>query len=175
MSTILALDEAFRLVARHPNRPLVFDCEALTEPGRPVSLVLSYDVGHHACGWWANADYDRCYHLSITHPASGTERVKAPAVQGGGWVYRRKLETPTDAEVWAWAVEAWGEQNARLTWTEPACAPGDPYRLPNVVHVRLFVDEHGQPFMPLGEVYTLRPTRQSPAKIIDGRLGADVR
>ena len=172
---MLSLAEALRLVARRPNQPLAFDTEALTEPGRALSLVVSFDVGAHMCGWWANADYDRCFHLSVTHPGVGTERVQLPEAQGGGFVRRRKLETPTDAEVWAVAVAAWGEANARLTWTEPACAPGDPYRLPNVVHVRLFVDERMRPFMPLGEVYTLKPTVQSPPKIIDGRLGADVR
>lgn len=171
----MSLADVLHIVAAHPNRPLAFGTESITEPGRDLLLSVSFDVGAHAVGWWANADYDRCFHIGVSFPGEGTELVKVPAALGGGLRERRKLETPTDAEVWAVAVKAWGEANARLTWTEPAAPPGDPYRLPNVVHVRLFVDEYMRPFMPLGEVYHLRPTGQSPAKIIDGRLGADVR
>lgn len=157
-----------------PGEMFRLTADARLEPGRPTSVGISFDEGHHASGWWANADYERCYHLSLTHPGDGVEWVTLPESMGRGRAQRQKLETPSDAEVWEWALVMWGH-NARLTWTEPAAPPGDAYRLPNVVHVRLFVDEHDRPFMPLGEVYHLRPTVQSPPKIIDGRLGADVR
>ncbi len=162
-------------VRARPNHIARFDTMALLEPDRPTVVMVSFDVGHHACGWWANADYERCWHLSITHVGEGIERVRLPPAHGGHIATRPKLETPSDAEVWAWAKTAWGENNARMSWTEPAAPPNDPYRLPNIVHVRLFVDRHDQPFMPLGEVYHIRPTVESPAKIVDGRLGADVK
>jgi hypothetical protein len=164
-----------RQVLRTPNTPIRFQKHAQTDRDGQVSLVLSFDEGYHQSGWWANADYERCFHLSVAMLSEGEERVTMPEQYGGGWMLRRKMETPSDAEVWAWAVLVFGAEHARMTWTEPAAPPGDKYRLPNVVHVRLFLDENLVPFMPLGEVYHLKPTAESPAKILDGRMGADVR
>lgn len=148
---------------------------ALTERDRPVSMCLTFDAGYHASGWWANADYDKCLHLSISHP-TGTSSVRM--VQGQ-WKTVQDLESPDDAEVWAWAVSFFGEQ-ASMCWIEPPASALDQRRLPNVAHVRLFYRADMErkmfvPIQPTGEVYHLRPIVGSPDKIVDGRLGADVR
>lgn len=61
--------------------------------------------------------------------------------------------------------------DARKAWIEGAASPLDPYRRPNVVHARLFVDDHDQIVIPRGEVYDLRPW--SP-KVLE-TIGGDVR
>ena len=86
------------------------------------------------------------------------------------------LEAPEDAEVRAWG-RVFFRSNAPMSWLEPAVGPLDPYRSPGVSHLRLYLDQAGQPMQPRGEVYTLRPFADgsSPKKITEGRLGADVR
>jgi hypothetical protein len=132
---------------------------ALTEPGRPTSVMLSFDQGTHASGWWRNSEYDSCFHLSITHLADDG----------------RSLECPTDAEVRAWARAAFPQHYA-WTWTEPPLELGHAVqstercgveRLPHVAHVRLFTDRAGIPIFPRGEVYDLvpYPDGSSPAKV----------
>ena len=32
-----------------------------------IIACCTRDVGHHACGWWKNPDYERCTHLSISY------------------------------------------------------------------------------------------------------------
>lgn len=149
-------------------------CLALTEPGRLTSVLLTLDHGYHASGWWANADYDRCWHLSITHPLDETELVQVPGTLE--LVRRQRCEAPSDVEMQAWARRFFVDA-ARHAWIEPAAGVGDRYRLPNIAHVRVFLDPAtGEPFTPTGEVYHLRPLDGlSPPKVIDGRLGADVR
>lgn len=148
---------------------------AITEPGRPVRLLYSLDYGYHASGWFANSDYERCLHLSLSHPRPDRASLYAPrdvgyAIPGIG------VETPSDDEVRAWGRVMWHE-HAVKAWFEPAAGVFDPHRLPGVVHLRLYLDQRGEPMIPTGEVYTLRPFADgtSPAKITEGRAGADVR
>lgn len=167
-----------RHAREHPwpgNRPL--DCPAhflattaITEPGRPIRLLYSYDVGYHASGWFANADWEENLHLSFSHPRPDRRRVYGNRVGIGS-------ETVSDDEVRAWGLVFWGPQHAPKAWFEPAASLFDPHRLPNVVHLRLFLDRSGRPFIPKGEPYHIRPWADgsSPAKITEGRLGADVR
>lgn len=122
-----------------------WDTSAILEPGRPTRIMLTFDIGYHASGWWRNSDYDRCYHLSISHPAHPTPGL-APA----------HLEPPSTAEVAAWARAAF-PLHYPWTWTEPPASTLDPYRRPGVAHVRLFTDQRGQPILPEGEVYDLKP------------------
>ncbi len=147
---------------------------AILEPRRMTSLALTFDRGHHNSGWWANHEYDTCLHLSITHP---TDRIVHRLVDGQ-FTATRLLESPSDAEVWEWATAFFGEHVAKC-WVEPPASTLDPYRLPNVAHVRLFYvrseDRAWVPIQPTGEVYHLRPIESSPAKILEGRLGGDVR
>lgn len=121
----------------------------LTEPHRPTSVLFTFEFGAHGCGWWRNSDYDRCQHLSVTH-LTGLGHVQAP----------------TDAEVRAWARAAFGKYVV-WTWTEPPASTLDPYRLPGVAHVRLFLDKQDHPILPEGEVYTLKPWTDdtSPEKV----------
>lgn len=125
--------------------------DSLTEPGRTVSIIVTLDSGTHASGWWRNSDYDRCLHLSVTHPGS---------------IVIGRLETPSDKEVASWAKALFGP-HLNKTWTEPAASVFDPHRQPNVCHVRLFLDKENRPIMPEGEVYHLKPWKDgtSPEKI----------
>lgn len=135
----------------HPRHRML--ASALLEPGRLTSLLLTFDVGYHACGWWKNSDYDRCWHLSLTHPAG------------------QHLETPDEREVFAWAERLWRE-HASKAWIEGAASSLDVYRLPNVVHARLFVGAHDEPIIPEGEVY--EPLRPWSPKVLQ-TIGGDVR
>lgn len=110
---------------------------------------------------------------AVSHPTGDIDLVQIP----GTLVLqrRRRLEAPTDPEVRAWATAFFGD-DARMGWLEPASSTLDPHRLPGVTHFRLFINrETGEPFIPSGEVYHLKPWAESPPKILDGRLGADVR
>ena len=124
----------------------------ITEP-RTTSITVTFDFGYAGSGWWKNAEYDRCLHLSITHPTNRVVSRVDPRTKMPFNVF--DCETPTDAEVWAWAVALFGTDAAKA-WVEPAASTLDPYRLPNVVHARVFCDDHG-PIIPTGEVYNLVP------------------
>jgi hypothetical protein len=83
---------------------------------------------------------------------------------GGGVGYQ--LETVSDDEARAWGRVVY-RKDASMAWFEPAASIFDPYRAPNVVHLRLFYDRTMQPFMPEGEPYTLKPwdDGSSPEKV----------
>lgn len=106
--------------------------DALTQ----TRLIFTRDVGHHTSGWWANPDFERCYHLSLSP---------------------RPLETPPDGAVdfsktvqAAW-VQAFFAVNVRLLWVEPPySAKGKQLE---VWHFRLFTDATWRPVLPRGEVY----------------------
>jgi hypothetical protein len=155
------------------------DTKAITEPGRPVRLAVSVDVGYHVSGWWANSDYESCLHLSVSYPRPDRPRLYRARPELGVPVGYRgmDLETPSDDEVRAWGLVFFGPQDAPKAWFEPAASAFDPYRMPNIVHLRLFLDQAGRPIMPTGEPYNIRPWADgsSPRKITEGRLGADVR
>lgn len=158
----------------HPPQVGRLITTAITEPERPTSVLCTFDIGYHASGWWANHEYDACLHLSVTHIGEGDELVQMPGTVD--LVRRPKFETPSEQEVRSWAVAFFGAEHAPKSWFEPAAGVGDAYRLPNIAHVRLFYDQVTmRPILPTGEVYDLKPWAWSPAKIVDGRLGADVR
>lgn len=171
----------------HPwlgDRPLtcsrhMVSTSAITEPGRSTRLLFSLDVGYHASGWFSNSEYESCFHLSLSHPRPEMPRLlRAP---GAVDPLRRPhlgidVETPTDEEARAWG-RVFFREHAPKAWFEPAVGPLDPHRMPGVVHLRLYVDRQGRPIVPKGEPYDLRPFADgsSPAKVTDGRAGADVR
>lgn len=171
----------------HPwpgNQPLtcpahMLDTFAITEPGRPLRMLLSLDTGYHASGWFANSDYESCLHLSLSHPRSEVPRayIARPELGIPSAYTGPDLETVADDEARAWGLVFFSPEHAPKAWFEPAASPLDPYRAPNVVHLRLFLDQAGRPVLPRGEVYHLRPWADgtSPAKITEGRAGADVR
>lgn len=149
---------------------------AITEPGRPTQVRCSFDHHYHGSGWFKNSDYEQCLHVSVSHVSAGEREVRhIPAELGGGTVLAPKLESPTNAEVWAWA-EAFFGADAPKAWLEPPASVLDLYRMPNIAHVRLYYDLEMRPFMPEGEVYDLKPlVGISPPKILDGAAGGDVK
>lgn len=165
-----------------PGRGLVdprhfLDTTAITEPGRPVRVLLTLDYGHHTSGWWANSEYDRCFHLSVSHPRHDLAVVRQmPTAVGAGQVPGVGVEAPSDDEVRAWGRVFFREHVAK-SWLEPAAGPLDRYRTAGVTHLRLFLDQADEPIQPRGEVYHLRPfgDGSSPAKVREGRAGGDVR
>jgi hypothetical protein len=168
----------------HPwrgNEPLLcphhlLDTTAITEPDRPLRLLFSLDFGYHQSGWFANADYERCLHLSISHPRPDLPRVYRAGV--GNLTEDRvgiDLEAHTEDEIRAWGRVFFGEHHTIARY-EPPVGPLDPYRSPGVSHLRLHLDTTGNPIIPRGEPYTLNvEPGLTPSKIADGRAGADVR
>lgn len=144
------------------------DTTAITEPGRPVRLMLSFDVGYHASGWFRNSDWERNLHLSLSHPRPELPALWTPGKPeiGVGPGPSMQLETVGDAEARAWGRAVFGA-DAPKAWFEPAASPLDPHRAPNVVHLRLFYDPGMRPFIPRGEPYALRPWADgtSPGKV----------
>jgi hypothetical protein len=129
---------------------------ALTEPGRRTSILCTFETMYHGSGWWKNADYEQCLHLSISHP-TGREIVRMmPESMGGGMQRLQDCEAPSLAECQAWARVFYGP-DASKAWYEPPASTLDAYRLPGVGHLRVFYDpETNEPFIPDGEVYTLK-------------------
>jgi hypothetical protein len=124
----------------------------LTDPSVTISVLASHDQGTHASGWWRNSDYDRCWHLSLCalHPAHGY------------------VDLP-DSDLKSWARGVFG-QHVAISWTEPPASKLDIYRdapaSAYTTHVRVFLDQGGNPIQPEGEVYTLKPWDEgSPAKV----------
>jgi hypothetical protein len=159
------------------DRRHVLDTTAITEPGRPTRIIFTLDIGYHTSGWFANSDYERCLHLSVSHPRLDVIRTyRVPRDVGSGVFLGTDIDTPTDEEARAWG-RVFFRAEATKAWFEPAVGTTDPYRSPGVVHLRLYLDPAGRPIIPVGEVYDLRPFADgtSPAKILDGRAGADVR
>lgn len=157
------------------DRRHTVDTTAILEPGRITRVMLSLDVGAHASGWLANSDYERCLHLSLSHPRIERRRFY-PANEVAGAHLGYDLDVPSDDEARAWGRVVF-RQNAPKAWFEPAVGVGDAYRSPGVVHLRLYLDQADRPMVPRGEVYSLRPFADgtSPPKILEGRAGADVK
>jgi hypothetical protein len=147
----------------------IIDTTSMTEKDRPIRLMLSFDVGYHGSGWIANSEWEQNLHLSLSHPLPGRPPLWTPGKPdiGVDEGQRIQVETVSDAEARAWGDAIYGPENAPLAWFEPAASTFDPYRSPNVVHLRLFYDENMQPFMPDGEPYNLKPWKDgtSPEKV----------
>ena len=167
----------------HPSRgdttltcPAHFaDTTAILEPGRATWILYSLDYGYHRSGWFANSQFERCLHLSLSHPRPDRLRM-FPSRDGLPGRLGITAETPSDAEARLWGYVFFGRY-APLSLFEPAASVFDAYRSPNVVHLRLWLDQAGAPINPQGEVYDLRPFADgtSPKKVTEGRLGADVK
>jgi hypothetical protein len=123
---------------------------AATTPELTVCLLLSRDKMHHSVGWWRNAEYEYCWHLSL----SARDRLAFAARRPSGYE-----ELPQD-EVRYWATLIFGEHVDKL-WnepggTDPRLEPAEKRRNALIWHLRLFLDpETKQPFIPTGEVYHL--------------------
>lgn len=130
---------------------------SVLDPDVGVSLLLTYDRGYHASGWWRNSQYDTCWHASLVClDLTGPRPVHTD---------------PVDRVVRAWMHALFGEW-MRHAWIEPPAAPGDPHRnapaSKYATHVRIFTDRGPlRPITPVGEVYHLLPWDDgtSPAKV----------
>lgn len=102
-------------------------------------VMFTRDVDHHFSGWFKNPDYERCLHLSTSFRERAT----------GGKLPQR----PAISRIWA---NLFFGHHVRLAWIEGAHTPigksGD------VLHFRVFCDEHWRPIKPRGEVYSSKFT-----------------
>jgi hypothetical protein len=122
----------------------------VTEPELTISLLVSRDKMHHSVGWWRNAEYEYCWHVSLSTREADQAMAKVP-----------------DDEVRYWAHAFFPEDYDKI-WTEPGGT--DPRltleekrRHATMWHLRVFLepqllDSRGEPFhpfIPKGEVYDL--------------------
>lgn len=134
--------------------------DSLTEPGLLLSILITYDTGTHASGWWKNSEYNSCWHLSMVGMAS-----RKRLVTNGS-----EYETVPELERRAWGHVVFGEHVAKA-WNEPPASVFDPHRnapaSSHTWHARVFTDREGHAIIPKGEVYTLRPWDEgdSPEKV----------
>lgn len=118
---------------------------ARTNPELAVILLLSRDRMHHSVGWWRNAEYEYCWHLSI----SAWDRARTSEPE----------DVPREEERY-WA-HAFFPQTVNKLWhepggTDPRLTPREKMRHRHFSHLRLFLDpETFEPFVPKGEVYDL--------------------
>lgn len=108
-------------------------------PEQTCAVLFTRDVGHHMGGWWKNPDYERCWHLSLSHRALPADVMMA-----------------ADPKLNEAIARAFFGEDAVKCWIEPAAS--DHGRLREVWHYRLFCDAGWQPIMPRGEVYSRENT-----------------
>ncbi len=102
-----------------------------------TSLIFTRDTGHHSSGWFRNPDFERCWHLSLSPAPSRLWTPDTPDLD-------RRLRD-------RWLAAFFGEWT-RLLWAEsPHSSAG---KRAGVWHWRLFCDEHWEPILPRGEVYS---------------------
>lgn len=132
----------------------------VTEPDLAVSIAFSRDRGHHSSGWWRNAEYEYCWHLSLAAKAYDKTLTQRQ------WRAAAFEHFPHD-ELRYWSQAFFGD-DLKMAWLEPGGT--DPNLTPEarrihatMWHVRVFMeprllDARGEPFracMPKGEVYDL--------------------
>ena len=124
------------------------DVVARTNPELMIRLLLTKDKMHHSVGWWRNAEYEFCWHLSI----SAWERAR-------GKRHPEPEDIPADEErYWSFAFfpsdyeKLWHEPGG----TDPRLTPAEKMRHKHFAHLRLFLHPITmEPFIPEGEVYDL--------------------
>lgn len=104
-----------------------------------VVVMFTRDAGHHACGWWKNPDYERCYHLSLSF-FDPVIRCRLP---------RNKGQTA----LW---LDAFYGHHRQWLWCEPPYSPEG--KAADVWHYRLFCNPAWEPSRPRGEVYSRKFT-----------------
>lgn len=126
-----------------------------TCPELAIRLWFSKDKAHHSVGWWRNAEYEYCLHLSL----SAWDRAD---IRPGGSPSDGNADpeyVPKEEERY-WAHAFFGEHVNKL-WhepggTDPSLTPEQKERHKHYIHLRLFLEpETLEPFVPEGEVYTL--------------------
>lgn len=120
-----------------------------------VRLLLTRDRMHHSVGWWRNAEYEYCWHLSISaRPAVSARLARIGLAESVGYV---DLDRPEETY--------WGRlffaEHAGKVWhepggTDPRLTRAEAHRHSSISHLRLFLDpETFEPFIPTGEIYDL--------------------
>lgn len=117
---------------------VVMACRGFHAPSGTV-IIYTRDAGMHTSGWWKNPDYERCLHLSLSF-------VDPEALEPSD--HDHKL-----AKEW---IEAFFGDWKRYLWAEPPFS--EPGKKTSAWHYRVFCDQHGQPILPRGEVYSLENT-----------------
>jgi hypothetical protein len=126
------------------------DVLSITTPELMVRLLLTRDKMHHSVGWWRNADYEYCWHLSM----SACDRLEFAS----GTVTHYEELPREDIRYWTRIV--FGEHVDKL-WnepggTDPRLTRTEAHRNSLIWHLRLFLEpETLEPFIPSGEVYHL--------------------
>lgn len=134
------------------------DLPSRTEPEEVwVRLLFSRDRMHHSVGWWRNAEYEYCWHLSLSaRPAVDARLARAGLKRGSEVGY---VDLPRREEAY------WGRlfyrEHADKVWhepggTDPRYSPAEAKLNSSLAHLRVFLDpETYEPFIPTGEVYHL--------------------
>lgn len=145
----MATLEAFGATADLPSR---------TNPAEVwVRLLLTRDRSHHSSGWWRNAEYEFCWHLSISARPSADCRLAALGLKKPdevGYVDLPKLEETYWGRLvfGVHADKVWHEPGG----TDPSLTAAEARRNRSISHLRLFLDpDTFEPFIPSGEVYDL--------------------
>lgn len=128
---------------------------SIAEADLVVSLLFSRDRMHHSVGWWRNADYEYCWHLSI---GAWEKRAYNAARLLGARTPEWEDLPDDDLRVWASALfrdhahKAWYEPGG----TDPRLSRQEAHGRGRMKHLRVFLEPATlQPFIPKGEVYTL--------------------
>lgn len=123
-----------------------------------ISVLFSRDRMHHSVGWWRNAEYEYCYHLSLSALAIGDYRRLKLSTKVESFT-PHAVDIP-DEEVRFWAHLIFGKY-VNLAWhepggTDPRLSPEEARDRAHFVHLRVFMHPLTmQPFIPRGEVYHL--------------------
>lgn len=107
-------------------------------------VMFSRDSGHHTSGWMKNPDYERCLHLSLS-PIPGAIVIPGRTIEMDERISR----------MWC---EAFFRDDVRLAWRESAKSKMG--KAVQVVHWRVFCNEHWEPIHPRGEVYSTELTEK---------------
>lgn len=113
---------------------IINHCRFLHEPTGTL-LVFTRDEGMHACGWFKNPDFDRCFHLSLSYVDLATHTL-----------------LPQNHELSDQWVDHFYGDNRRYLWTESPYSDGGKEH--DVWHYRLLCDPSWTPMIPKGEPYS---------------------
>jgi hypothetical protein len=111
------------------------ECKAFHQ-GTGSLIVFTRDTGHYSSGWFKNPQYERCLHLSLSFREPG----------------RLTQQAEFDKRAAAEWVELFFGDWKRLVWMESPKTPAG--KQLEVMHYRVFTDEHWHPILPKGEVYS---------------------
>ena len=115
------------------------------ESGRKI--IFTRDVNRHLSGWLRNPDFERCWHLSLSH-------IPPNLIIPGRVIDMNPLDycIPPDKGITKMWCEAFFGPHLHFVLVEgPKSAIG---KERDVWHFRICADEHWEPIKPRGEVYS---------------------